>query len=79
MVFFGLRRETCDHVGRQRTIRHHFFDLVDAVHIPINVMSSIHELQDPVAAALERQMDVLTEVIVLRHRIDHTIAHVLRV
>ena len=79
MVLLGLSAEACDHVSGDAAVRNHAPDLLHSLEVPFAVVFSSHLLQHDAAAGLYREMDVLADVLVHRHSVDHLVADVLRV
>ena len=65
-------------VGGQTTIRHDATDGSHAVEIPFACVLSVHQLQNAVASALHRQMDMSAHVWTIGNDLQSIIAHVLR-
>ena len=79
MVLLGLSAESCDHVCCQAAVRNNAADLRNPLQIPLAVVFAAHLLQHDAAAGLDRQVDVLADVLIHRHCVDDLVADVLRV
>ena len=78
MVILGLPAEARDDVGADGAIRHVPADARHALHVPSAVIAPVHALQHRTAAALHGQVDVLADVVVPGHHLQHLVGHVLR-
>ena len=79
VILNGFPAESGYHVRSQSTVRNHTPYLLDPFHVPLSGVFSPHLFQHNVAAALDRQMDVLAYVLIPCHSVDDFIADVLRV
>ena len=79
MVFLRFPAEPGDQVGADGRPGQDAADGGDAVQVPGAVVAAVHALQHAAAAALHRQVDVLADVRVRGHHLQHLVGHVLRV
>ena len=78
-VLLGLAREPHDDVGRDRDLRDRLPDRVQPPEVALAPVGALHRLQDAVRARLQREVDVLADLLALRHRLDHVGREVVRV
>ena len=78
MVLLGFAAETCNHVSGYAAVRNHAANLLDTLKIPFAVIFSSHLLKHDAASRLHGQVDMLADVFIFRHGVDHLVADVLR-
>ena len=64
MILLCLSAEPGNHVRGYRAVGHHLTDFAHAVKVPLPGVAAAHLLQHHVASALDRKMDVLTDIVI---------------
>ena len=77
MVLLCLGAEPGDHVRGDSAARQNLPDHRHTLKIPLGGVASPHLLQKPVAARLDRQMNMIADVVVPCHRLDQLVTDVL--
>ena len=78
MILFRLRVIAAEDVSRQSTIGDDATNGSHTFQIPLARIFSVHQLQDAVASALYRQMDVSADIRIVGNHLQRLVAHILR-
>ena len=78
MILFRLAAVSYKDVCADGAVRDNPTDSSYAVQIPLTGIFAVHQLQDPVASALNGQMNVMTDIRLPGNHMQRLVAHILR-
>ena len=76
VILIRLAAEPGNDVRRNDAVRKDLPDLIDPCQILLPGIFAIHLLQHRGTAGLDRKMDMLADIVVHRHHIEHVVAHI---
>ena len=79
VVLLRLRAEACDYIGRYRAVGHQLADFIYTLEVPGCRVAATHLLEDAVGPGLDREVDMVADVGVTGHGLEHLVRNVLRV
>ena len=71
--------EATEEIRGNCTVRHDSANGSNTLEVPLTRIVTLHQLQDTVIPGLCRQMDMLTDIRILRHRANSFVIHILGV